>query len=137
MSTTPTISLGKLSLKPRITVKNLRRLKEDGGIDFTSSDTETMLGFLRDPIVVVMAVYQVYLDQFETSKMTEDDLKELCGNEEIELLRSEVDQQMRSFSNLWKIVSTEMEALQSGDTSLLDRAKDLPAMQAAVSGRSS
>jgi len=136
VSTTPTISLGKLSLRPRITVKSLRRLKEDGGIDFTSSDPEVTVGFLRDPIVVIMSVYQLYRDQFEAAKVTEEDLEDLCGPEEIQLLRSEVDQQMRSFSSLWKIVSIEMENLLSGDTNLLELAEKKRLLQAA-SGHSS
>lgn len=120
MSTTQSIDFQKIKLKTKITVKHLRRLKEEGGIDFTSQDTGPMLTFAVDPDFVVMACYQLYLDQFEKAKLTEDDFAELCGAEEIEQLRGEVTQQMRSFSSFWKILSTAMEDLQSGDTNLLE-----------------
>jgi hypothetical protein len=79
-----------------------------------------MLTFAIEPEFVVMACYQLYLDQFEKAKLSEDDFAELCGAEEIEQLREEVTQQMRSFSSFWKILSTAMEDLQSGNTNLLE-----------------
>ena len=129
----------KLKLRTRITVKNIRRVKEDLGIDLVGDDTKPMLQFATDPILVIEVCSALYRDQFESAKIDQDKLEELCGPEEIEALRAEVTQQMGSFSKFWRILTTEMEGLQSGDTSLAAKAEAARAMGVnpqAVSGRS-
>jgi hypothetical protein len=90
------------------------------GIDLTSEDTEPIVTFVRDPITVVEVCAALYGDHLEKMGLSEDDFCELCGPEEITALRSEVTEQMKSFSPFWEIVCTNLEALLAGDTSLLE-----------------
>lgn len=117
-SAPPKIQIGKHKFNTRITVKNLRRLKLEGGIDLTSTEPQALLDFAVDPVLVVTVFYYLFQDQMEAQKVTEDDLCDMCGPEEIEAMRAEVTQQMRSFSTFWKIMSTAMEDLQAGNTDL-------------------
>jgi len=117
-------------------VKNIRRVKEELGIDLVGEDTKPMLRFAVDPVFVLEICFALYGDQFKDAKLDQDKVEDLCGSEEIEALREEVTQQMGSFSKFWRILSTEMENLQSGDTSLMGMASMTRDLKG-VSGRSS
>ena len=119
------VEVGKLRLKTRLSTAKLRRLKSETDLDFTTQDAKAMLAFSADPLVVAEACYYLYEDQIKAAGVSQDEFEELIGPEETEALREEVIEQMKSFSYFWRILSTEMESLQSGNTSLndlLDRA---------------
>ena len=115
------VELGKHKIPTRITVKRLRRLKEQTGLDLTSQETGPMLEFAVDPLVVTEVCNSLYRDHLDAAGIDEDAFEELCGPEEIEALRQEVTQQMKSFSRFWRILSTAMEDLQSGNTDQLEK----------------
>ena len=128
-----TINLGNKQINPRVTAGKLRKLKLEEGVDLTSSDPQVMLDFAVDPLVVTQVSYNLFKEQL--GGMTQEQFEDTCGPDEVEQLRTEVVQQMKVFSSFWKILSTEMEGLLSGDTSLVDLASKMKAVEA--SGRSS
>lgn len=137
------IKLGSHKIPTRITVRRLKRVKMDTGLDLTSQDPTMVTEFLMDPLVTVEACYALYSDTLKEMGISEEDFEDLCGPEEIELFREEVTRQMKSFSRFWKILCIEMEntvqSLQSGNIKdLNERAEALKAMnQEVASGPSS
>jgi regulator of RNase E activity RraB len=94
-------------------------VKLEAGLDLAGKDANPILDFATDPDAVMTVSYYLFKDQFEKADISEDQLAEMCGVKEIDSLREEVVEQMRSFSIFWKILSTEMENLQSGNISPL------------------
>lgn len=134
------VELGDFKLPIRITVKRLKWVKELAGLDLTSQDTGPLLEFATNPETVVAVCCALYKDHLKEASITEEDFEDLCGPDEIAALRTEVTEQMKSFSSFWRILSTQMENLQSGDTTLLlQQAKEAQQLQEAkgASGPSS
>ena len=128
-----------MEIQTRLTVASLKRLKTEGGIDLTTDDPQPIIQLKTDPEFVIEVCYYLYKPQFEAANQTQDSFADQCGVEELNLLREEVDQQMRGFSILWQTISTtmqqEMENLQSGNMS--DFLKTAMEAQTVPSGPSS
>ncbi len=120
------VQLGKHKIPTRITVKRIRRVKELTGVDLTSQDTGAVVDFIRDPLTVVEVCFALYSDHLEKAGIDEDQFDDLCGPAEITVLREEVTAQMKSFSPLWEIICTNLQALLDGDTNLLEALNQIP-----------
>jgi hypothetical protein len=119
------VKLGTHEIPTRIVAKRIRWVKERIGVDL--SENGVIVEFLTDTLMMLDVCYELYRDHFENKKIDKEMFEDLCGSEEVASLRAEVDRQMRGFSNLWKIVSTEMEGALSGNTDrLLEIASKLP-----------
>ena len=123
------LRIGEIEVSPRLTIKDIRRVKRDHGIDFSETTDESPLAKMQfDPIVLTEIVWAFYGPRLQQKGLASlDDLEEQLDDEQMSSVREALLHAIGGFFPLARTLSTQSAEALAGKLDLVELAKGIEA----------